>query len=191
MKLIENLGTRLHKSGKYYVSYGVFLCDPCGAIVERKLCAGKSANSCGCTQGPERKHGMSGSALYATWSHMRQRCENPNVSNFHRYGGRGISVCEELEIFGVFKDWAFANGYSQGLEIDRMDNDGNYEPGNCRFVTKPVNIRNSSKAKLTEGLVEQIKDYFAKTKGKYADIGQLFGVSPTTIWRIVNGLSWR
>ncbi|MCE5262168.1 MAG: transposase family protein [Deltaproteobacteria bacterium] len=191
MKLIEKLGARLHKSGKYYVSYGLFLCDPCGAVIERKLCAGKNANSCGCQQGPERKHGMSGTALYATWNHMRQRCENLNVSNYHRYGGRGISVCGEWSDFESFMSWALANGYEQGLEIDRINNDGDYEPDNCRFVKKVINTRNSSKAKLTEGLVAQIKGHFAKTKDKYADIGQLFGVSPTTIWRIVNGLSWR
>jgi hypothetical protein len=191
MKLIESLGTRLHHSGLYWVSFGLFECEHCGSVVERRLCAGKESKSCGCQQHAARKHGMSGTALYAIWNHMRQRCSNPKVDNFHRYGGRGISVCEGWEDFATFKDWALANGYKRGLEIDRIDNDGNYEPGNCRFVTKPVNTRNSSKAKLTEEMVCKIREHYAQTKDRFKDIGQLFGVSPTTIWRIVNNLSWR
>jgi len=191
MRLIEKLGTRLHPSGLYWVSYGLFECDHCKEVVERRLAGGKQNSSCGCQQHADRKHGMSKTLLYALWSHIRQRCSNPNVINYHRYGGRGISVCKEWNDFNVFMSWALANGYEKGLEIDRINNDGNYEPENCRFVTKNINTQNSSKAKLTRELVEKIKNHYATTKERYSDIGKLFGVSPTTIWRIVNELSWR
>jgi hypothetical protein len=81
--------------------------------------------------------------LYNCWKNMKERCENPLRKGFSNYGGRGIRVCDEWRSsFIKFVDWAIANGYRKGLEIDRIINDGNYEPGNCRFVTRIVNSRN-------------------------------------------------
>lgn len=88
------------------------------------------------------KHGQSETPLHRVWKGMRQRCTNSRFAQFADYGGRGISVCREWDAFEAFRDWALANGYAEGLEIDRRDNDGNYEPSNCRFVTRPVNCRN-------------------------------------------------
>jgi hypothetical protein len=75
---------------------------------------------------------------------MIDRCENPRNSAWHRYGGRGISVCADWHSIQIFTDWALANGYRRDLEIDRIDNDGTYEPNNCRFVTHAENMRNRS-----------------------------------------------
>jgi hypothetical protein len=76
---------------------------------------------------------------------MIQRCENPRHVGWHRYGGRGISICPEWRSSRkAFFDWALANGYQHGLQIDRINNDGNYEPANCRFVTRSVNSQNRS-----------------------------------------------
>lgn len=74
---------------------------------------------------------------------MKDRCWNPNNPMFARYGGRGIKFCDEWQSFTVFERWAFENGYSKGLDIDRINNDGNYEPSNCRWVTHCANLTNT------------------------------------------------
>lgn len=83
--------------------------------------------------------------LYQLWGNMKKRCTRPIGVDCERYAKRGISVCEEWENdFAAFRDWAESHGYEHGLQIDRKDNDGNYEPDNCRFVTPQVNSNNRS-----------------------------------------------
>ena len=89
------------------------------------------------------KHGLCEHPLYNVWKNMKKRCYNKNVYNYKSYGGRGIIVCDEWRNnFKAFYDWALNNDYEKGLEIDRVDNDGNYEPSNCRFVTRSENQKN-------------------------------------------------
>lgn len=74
---------------------------------------------------------------------MIQRCENPGHEAFAYYGGRGIAICAEWrQSFSAFRAWALANGYERGLTIDRVLPDGNYEPSNCRWATKAVQVKN-------------------------------------------------
>ena len=73
---------------------------------------------------------------------MKQRCQNPKCKAYPNYGARGIKVCEEWQQFEPFLNWALGNGYEKGLELDRKDNDGNYEPSNCRWITRRQNINN-------------------------------------------------
>jgi len=80
--------------------------------------------------------------LYKRWSCMQQRCCNPGNKKYHRYGGRGIKLCDEWKSFAAFESWATSNGYDGTLSIDRIDNNGNYEPSNCRWVEPKVNSRN-------------------------------------------------
>lgn len=108
---------------------------------------GGSQKSCGCLRTERarnlvRKHGLSKTPLYLVWVSLRQRCQNPANKGYANYGGRGIKVCAEWQDFDAFRNWARANGYRAGLSIDRIDNDGNYEPSNCRWTTATQQARN-------------------------------------------------
>ena len=82
-------------------------------------------------------HGQKNTRLYNIWRGMKIRCLNENFRFFKHYGGRGITICDEwMNSFENFRDWALATGYSDELSIDRIDNDGNYEPDNCRWATQ-------------------------------------------------------
>lgn len=128
-------------------------CD-CGKetiIVGYSLTGGRS-KSCGCLHSEKlseenretkRTHGETHTRLYTIWRGMRQRCKNRNGKHYPDYGGRGITVCAEWdESYEVFRDWAIFNGYRDDLTIDRINNDGDYCPENCRWVTMSVQNAN-------------------------------------------------
>lgn len=82
------------------------------------------------------KHGMSRTRLHQCWRDMKQRCRNPKNQFYYCYGGRGITYCNEWEEFIPFMRWALANGYDETLTLERINNDGNYEPNNCTWATQ-------------------------------------------------------
>jgi hypothetical protein len=87
--------------------------------------------------------------LWRIWAGMTDRCRRPKNSGFKYYGARGISVCPEWrDDYPAFRDWALANGYGDGLTIDRVDPDGNYEPGNCRWVSASENSRRARRPSM-------------------------------------------
>lgn len=94
--------------------------------------------------------------LYGRWASMKERCNNPNFHEYHRYGGRGIKVCPEWEkSFDAFKKWAFENGYDDSapkghFTIDRIDNDKGYSPDNCRFIPMSKQASNREKNIIVE-----------------------------------------
>lgn len=87
-------------------------------------------------------HGQSKTPLYRQWKAMVRRCESTVAHNYKWYGAKGVKVCAEWrDDFMIFKSWAEDNGYVRGLELDRIDSDGDYSPENCRYRTKKRNIR--------------------------------------------------
>jgi len=106
-----------------------------------------------------------------------------NEKHYHRYGGRGISVCSLWGEYVPFREWAIENEWKPGQEIDRKDNDGNYSPDNCRFVTRTQNCQNKSNNKLTQENVTDIRRHLSLGH-KGTEISRLFGVSPTMIYKI-------
>lgn len=143
-----------------------------------------STKSCGClnnelcstiarTYKPGFKHGAKKERLYRVWKGIHSRCNNPNMPKYARYGGRGIRVCGEWDEYLPFKKWALENGYADNLCIDRINNDGNYEPSNCRWVTSKQNSNNTSRVHLFTVNGE------THTLSEWSDIS---GIPARTIW---------
>lgn len=94
-------------------------------------------------------HHETDTRLYRIWCGMKQRCNNPNHKRYKDYGGRGITICSEWDnSYEIFREWAMDNGYNDDLTIDRKDNDGNYEPQNCRFVDMKFQSNNRRNNRL-------------------------------------------
>lgn len=110
--------------------------------------------SCGCVKKEHARalaefhitHGRSKSRIYHIWFSMKSRCHKVKAPDYSRYGGRGIIVCDEWRnSFQAFYDWAIANGYQEDLSIDRINNNGNYCPENCRWVDSNVQNNNTNR----------------------------------------------
>lgn len=146
----------------------------CGNIAVVKTASLNNGNtkSCGCRVGRSAKqrfskHGMKKNPAYACWSLMRDRCNNPNNKNYPYYGGRGISVCKEWDDFA-----AFLNDMGErphGMTIERIDNNGNYEPSNCKWASRAEQSRNRDyTVKLTKDGVTKTISEWARDGGNHS-----------------------
>lgn len=143
-------------------TYWVCKCD-CGnlKIARSDALLSGATKSCGCLKKKQDainfshriKHLQSHSRIYNIWLRMKARCSNIHEPCYYRYGGRGIKICQEWEHnFEAFYNWAINNGYSDELSIDRIDNNGNYEPNNCRWATMKEQSNNRrTNIKITIG----------------------------------------
>lgn len=151
--------TVISKTNKKSGNNWIYLCKcDCGNLKEvstANLTSGK-VKSCGCLSYENRKksrpkHGFSRQRLYHLYYGIKYRCYNKKSHEYFRYGGRGITMCDEWKnSFDIFKNWALSNGYSENLSIDRIDNNGNYEPSNCRWVDGFVQQNNTRHNKFYE-----------------------------------------
>ena len=168
----------------------VCICD-CGnkTITNTRNLRSGNTTSCGCMRGAPR-HGHAGvrSKTYSAWASMLSRCSNPRTHNFHRWGGRGISVCERWRVFDNFL--ADMGEAPVGKSIDRFpDRNGNYEPNNCRWATQHEQIANRDDTKLTEDLVQEI--WGRREHGEQASsIARRLGVSRWCIGDVLNERTW-
>lgn len=171
---------------QYGHRYILCQCD-CGntkTINLNSLVVGTS-NSCGCLR-RERiakmnyKHGLTKrnddiERLYNIWTNMKRRCFNPKDKGFRNYGSRGIRVCDEwMNDYNKFREWSLSHGYSDNLTIDRINNDGDYEPSNCRWTTMQVQSNNTR------------FNHFVTYKGEthtLADWGRLLNIDSDKIGR--------
>ncbi len=135
-------------------------------------------SSCGCSKKNGEyftnfSHRLSGEKLYKVWNTMRRRCYVPTDKKYKSYGARGIIVCDEwLNDYMVFREWAMSNGYKENLSLDRIDNDGNYEPNNCRWTTRSVQQRNRRNCKQItyHGKTQCLADWCDELKLDYKTI---------------------
>lgn len=140
---VESVSADRHGTNRYFLRCK---CE-CGNYIDvlPYQLKNNSVKSCGCwrKKNHHKTHGYYGTSIYNVYRGILQRCYNKNNKSYGRYGGRGITVCKEWrDSADAFIQWAYDNGYEQGLSIDRIDVNGNYCPSNCRWTTMKAQSRN-------------------------------------------------
>ena len=164
----------------------------CGnvTVVDGRSLTSGNTKSCGCLHKElliERNkknttHGGGHTRLYNIYCSIKSRCYNPQTAEYKNYGGRGIKVCGEWrESFTTFKNWAETNGYKENLTIDRINVNGNYEPSNCRWITKHEQQFNKTNTRYFE---------YKGQKKCLAEWAEIFGMNKSTLYNRVYSLGW-
>lgn len=144
------------------------------------------------THGENRKGAQT--KTHHAWTNMRRRCTNPKTNGYHRYGGRGIKVCERWDVYENFLA-DMGEPPTQEHQLDRIDSDGNYEPGNCRWATVKEQAGNRKQAlgetnvnaKLTADIVRQIR----ASSDTIDELARRHGVSDVSIGNVLRGKTWK
>lgn len=146
---------------------GVSQCTISSCFRSKCKCKGYSVNKIR-TSG----HGDTNTRLFKIWRGMIERCSRKNHVHYKSYGGRGIKVCQEWSNFITFKNWAIYNGYQDNLSIDRIDNNGNYCPENCRFVSEKEqqNNKRTNRRITYKGETKTLKQWSEKTGINYTTL---------------------
>lgn len=139
------------------------------------------------------KHGETKTRLYRTWINIKCRCFYKKDKSYLDYGGRGITVCDEWldkdNGYINFRNWSLNNGYANNLEIDRKNTDGNYEPLNCRFVTRIENSRNKRNT-INMKIVNEIRTLYKTGNYTQKELGNKYNLSQGMISCIINNKNW-
>ena len=139
----------------------------------------------------QEKHGKRHTVEYLTWAGMIQRCQNGKTKGYKYYGGRGIVVCNRwLNSFNNFYKDMGCKPFPRA-QIDRIDNDGNYELGNCRWATAAENSHNRSSTKLTWEIVNTIRKLYKNGGITHRELGVIYGIHRVTIGDIIDHSRWR
>lgn len=184
MELVEDLGLKIYGNQGLKRRYGIYKCPECsesnihatsdvknGKIKRCKKCATKIIKEKNTIHGEGNK-----TKLWKVWSEMNQRCNNINHASYSYYGGRGIKVCDEWKrVANKFIEWARANGYKDGLTIDRINNDGNYEPSNCEFKTRSEQALNRRRKKNCMSKYEGVAWHKQSSKWRACVSGKWLG----------------
>ncbi len=187
--VIDEAPYHVSPSGRKHVKWKC-QCD-CGKVKEVLATSLKSGttNSCGCFRKDiNTKHGMRQTPTYKSWCHMKARCYNPNTEMYPHYGGRGITVCDRW--LNSFENFLEDMGEKlEGTSIDRIDNDGNYEPSNCEWATSRKQASHTSQTKLNPDLVKYIREQRA-TGRTYKDLSTELRINWHTIRRAAISETW-
>ena len=196
MKLLKKLDMRLSESG-YRKRWGLFYCPYCRKKVEKVLAEGIWCKSCGCSQhsikaATNKIHGQTPESLYRRWVTMKNKCYNPNNQWFKDYGGKGIGVYDEwCESFEAFREWALTNGYRESLALSRKDINSDFTPDNCCFTKAIVTIEKRSTSKLNRQKAQEIRRLYNEGALSQDQLAQKYGVTPSTISRIICNKAWK
>lgn len=186
-------GERYKRDGKHLI---VATCE-CGVVREygyHQLLRGK-IKSCGCYRREFRTitapHGKSNHPLHTIWDNIKSRCNNPKSTYYNRYGGRGIKMCPQWSNdFKLFYDWAISNGWENGLQIDRKDNDRGYNPENCRLVTSKINNRNRGNNKIDNDGVLYMRSLHKTGDYTLKELSEMFNISISQVSNITTNKHW-
>lgn len=191
---LDHKKQQYNKQGKPNGSIYYYLCR-CDCGKEVVVCASSltrgTTKSCGClthekiiefNKRTKVKHGFRKTRLYREWQSMKGRCAYPSVNGYERYGGRGITVCDEWKnSFESFKNWALSNGYTDELSLDRIDVNGNYCPKNCRWATDIEQRRNTRS--------NHVVTYHGETHC-LAEWAEILGVSKNILYKRISCSGW-